>query len=99
MQREYVRKGKSLKYLNLKQVYDAKYETEAKKYKKKIEDDVRNGDRASSYAALRKLGARPGEPSRNAFSLPAHRENNLSASQSAEKIADHFATIIQEYDK
>ena len=96
--REYARKGKSLKYLNLRKIYDAKYEIEAKKYKNKIEDDVRNGDRASSYAALRKLGARPGEPSRNTFSLPAHSESNLSASQSAEKIADHFAAISQEYE-
>ena len=34
----------------------------------------------------------------NTFTLPSHVENNLSASESAEIIADHFAAISQVYD-
>ena len=56
-----------------------------------------SGNRSSSYAALHKLGARPGEPA-NTFSLPRHVDKNLTAQQSAEIIADHFAAISQDYD-
>ena len=42
------------------------------------------------------LGAQPGDCSEDqAFTLPAHQ--NLTAQQSAERIAEHFAAISQEY--
>ena len=41
---------------------------------------------------------RPGDKQGNTFTLPSHVENNLSAWESAELIADHFATISQEYN-
>ena len=47
---------------------------------------------------LRKLGVRPGESSSSMFTLPGHVDKNLSASQSAELIADHFVAISQIYD-
>ena len=95
VQRQYERKGQSPKYLELKCSYDAKMKAEAQKY---TEKDVRNGDRNSSYAALRRLGVRPGENTANSFTLPGHDDSNLSAQQSAEIIADHFAAISQNYD-
>ena len=36
----------------MKCFYDSKLKIEAKKYKDKVEDDVRNGDRQSCYTAL-----------------------------------------------
>ena len=60
--REYERKGRSQKYFELKSSYDDKLENEAKKYKDKLQNEVRNGNRSSCYAALLKLGARPGDP-------------------------------------
>ena len=51
-----------------------------------------------TYSSLRKLGVRPGDVSANTFTLPSHIENNLSARESAELIADHFAAISQDYD-
>jgi hypothetical protein len=98
VQRQYERKGQSPKYLELKCSYDAKMKAEAQKYTEKIQEDVRNGDRNSSYAALRRLGVRPGENTANSFTLPGHVDSNLSAQQSAEIIADHFAAISQNYD-
>ena len=98
-QREYERKGKTLKYSDLKHSYDAKLANERRKYHLKIQNDVRNGDRNSSYAALRKLGVRPGEASLNTFTLPGHADQNLTARQSAEIIADHFAAISQDYEQ
>jgi hypothetical protein len=96
--REYERKGKTQKYFDLKHSYDAKLSKEKQKYNLKIQDDVITGNRSSSYAALRKLGARPGEATTNTFTLPGHADLNFTASQSAEIIADHFATISQDYD-
>ena len=95
--REYERKGKSLKYFQLKSIFSEEFDKQVSKYKSKIIEDVRTGDRSSSYAALRKLGVRPGDQLSNTFDLPAHSESNLSASESAELIADHFAAISMEY--
>ena len=98
LQREYERKGNSVKYYDLKNIYENKLKKEAQKYKEKLLQDVRNGDRNSCYAALRKLGARPGESSGSQFTLPAHIDQSLTAGQSAELIADHFAAISQSYE-
>ena len=40
---------------------------------------------------------RPGENENAEFQLPSHSEQNLSAAQSAEIIAQHFSQISQEY--
>ena len=69
------------------------------KYKDKIIDDVRNGDLMCTYSALRKLGVRPGEKQVNTFDQPSHVQDNLTASQSAELISDHFAAINMDYDQ
>ena len=92
------RNGRSTKYVGLKCSYEAKIKTEAQKYTDKIENDVQNGDRNSSYAALRKLGVRPGKNKESIFTLPGHVESNLSAQQSTKIIANHFAAISQLYD-
>ena len=86
-----------MKYFTLKLKFSEKLQNARLKYQQKLEEDIISGDRTSIYSALRKLGARPGEPSRNNFTLPTHVDNNLSASQSAEIMADHFATISQDY--
>ena len=96
--REYEKRHKSAKYYELKELFQQKYETEIIKYKEKIIDDVRNGDRFSTYSALRKLGVRPGESESGGFNLPTHVESNLTSFQSAELIADHFSAISMEYD-
>ena len=91
------KKGKTEDYRALKASYDVKLQSEAQKYRAKLENELINGDRTSCYAALRKLGARPGDISSNTFTLPDHVEQNYTARQSAELIADHFANISQEY--
>ena len=93
--REYERKGRTAKYFELKNIYNEKLVAEAQKYKERLESEVKSGDRTSCYAALRKLGARPGSDDRNTFTLPDHTDRKLSADQSAERIADHFVAISQ----
>ena len=44
------------------------------------------------------MGSKPGDSDDgNAFSLPSHVENGFTAEESAEKIAEHFASISQEF--
>ena len=65
--REYTNHGKSEKYFELQTKFDHKFESELKKYKAKIELEVREGKRGSTYPALKKLGLRPGEVIRPGF--------------------------------
>ena len=96
--REYEKRGKSSRYFELKKSFNDKYKNEASKYKNKILEEMKTGNRTSVYSALRKLGARPGEEAPNTFTLPSHVDRGLSARESAEIIADHFATISQQYE-
>ena len=93
--REYEQHGKSLKYSILLETFSMKSKEAVEKYKQKVKDDVTQGNRGSSYPALRKLGARPGEAHKSLFQLPSHA--GFTAEQSAECIAAHFAEISKEY--
>ena len=45
----------------------------------------------------KEMAARPGEDTSGSFSLPGHIDENLSASQSAEKLVKYFSKISQEF--
>ena len=96
--REYEKRGKSEKYKDLKDKFNQKMKKQASLYKEKVLNDVLTGDRACAYSALRRLGARPGENSTNTFTISSHADQGLKASQSAERIADHFAAISRDYE-
>ena len=95
--REYGRKGKSEKYDMLKKSFEEAFKREALKYKNKIQDEVWDGKRGSAYNAIRKLGAKNPEIDTN-FYIPAHTEENLSAQESAKRLANHFSSISQEFE-
>ena len=61
--------------------------------------EVTEGKRGNSYTALRKLelGDSFIEWKNSGFTLPGHVDENLSTSQSAEKLADYFSHISQEF--
>ena len=94
--REYEKKGKSEKYFNLKELFQRKILDAANKYKQKIIASVVDGDRASTYKSLRKLGVRPGDSSSSNFQLPGH--SSLTPQESVEILADHFAAISNEFE-
>ena len=94
--REYEKHGKSPRYIDLLETFSIKTKEAIEKYKQKIKDEVLDGNRGSAYPALRKLGSRPGESTKNQFQLPGHA--GFSAAQSAECIAAHFAKISQDYE-
>ena len=78
-------------------MFDKKFQREALKYHEKLENEILNGERKSCYAALGKLGDGPGQDNTSVFSLPSHIEKRYTAAQSAEVIADNFASISQCY--
>jgi hypothetical protein len=96
-QRAYTAKGRrNPKYLGLRDQFNKKKKAEAVKYREKIVKEVREGKRGSAYAAIRRLGARPGEGSGGGgFCLPSHVAAQLSPQQSVESLATHFSAISQ----
>ena len=97
-QREYIKQGRSAKYLGLKQKFDQKIKIEAEKYHIKIVKEVTEGKRNNSYAALRKLEIGNNDGKRSNFTLPSHVDDDLTPAQSAERLADYFCKISQEFD-
>ena len=96
-QRIYRKHGKSEKYLHVKKTYSKKLKREAEKYRLKVLREVAEGKRSNSYSALRKLEQGEHFSPRVGFSLPCYDAENLSPLQSAEKLADFFSSISQEF--
>ena len=96
--REYTKRGKTEKYKSLKQQFDLKYKEEAEKYLNKNLESIRESKPGQIFSVLKRLGAQPGEGTESStFSLPEHEAQCLTPDQSAERIAEHFASISQEY--
>ena len=78
--REYCKKGKTEKYLNLKKQFDSKYKEEAKKYLDKNLDALREAKPGQAFSVLKRLGAQPGDcTDGGTFTLPEHESKNLTA--------------------
>ena len=61
-------------------------------------ESLRDTNPGQAYNILKKLGAQPGDCiDSNTFTLPSHESEGLSEEQSAERIAEHFAEISQEF--
>ena len=96
--REYTKKGKTLKYKELAKKFKNKYNIEASKYLRKNMDELMESRPGQAYSILKKMGSQPGDCiDSNTFTLPGHESDNLSEEQSAERIADYFAQISQEF--
>ena len=95
--REYNHHGRSEKYLKMATNFDELFKSERSKYLEKIQREVTEGKRGSTYPTLKRLGLQPGGTTHGGFQLPLHAELNYSSAQSAEVIAEHFSKISQEY--
>ena len=96
--REYVRKGKSKKYFELLKLFKIKFKCQAKKFLDKNMNALRDSKPGQAYSVLKKLGAQLGDCiDSNLFTLSAHESESLSSAESAERIAQHFAAISQEF--
>ena len=88
--REYVKNGKSIKYYELRKSFKMKYKLEAKKYLDKNVESLSHCKPGQSFRILKRLGSQS-EVDEEGFVLTGHE--NLSALESAEKIAAHFSEI------
>ena len=96
--REYTKRGKTQKYKDLERQFKLKYKIEAGKYLNKNLDALKSTKPGRAYSILKKMGAQPGDCiDSNTFSLPNHEKENLSEEQSAERIAQHFAEVSQQF--
>ena len=94
--RVYVKEGKSIRYYELQNRFQAKLKCEATKYREKIIQEVADGKRGSSYNAIRKLGDGPCEADKQKeYTIPSYVEQGLSPEEAANKLADHFSAISQ----
>ena len=60
--------------------------------------ELKDSQPGKAYNVLKSMGAHPGDCSDDqTFTLPAHQEDDLTDQQCAERIAEHFASISQEY--
>ena len=78
--------------------FDEKYKIAANKYMEKNVVELKDTNPGQAYTILKNMGAQPGDcTDSNTFALPGHVCQNLSNQESAERIADHFAEISQQY--
>ena len=96
-QRIYRKEGRSKAYLSVKDDFDSKRKSEVEKYIDKIKEEVSNGNRGSSYTAIRKLGNRDFTQSKSTVTFDIPELENLDDEQSAEVLADFFSSISQEF--
>ena len=95
--REYDKNLKSQKYLNLTNIYRRKFNIEAQKYLNKNVRALIESEPGRAYSILKRLGSRPGETDSGCFELPEHISLRLTAAESADRIAQKFSEISQEY--
>ena len=98
IKREYRKHPKSMKYQRLKENYDRKFKIAASDYLDKSVRTLKEDDPGTAYRCLKRLAAQPGDhPDEGSFSISSHLDGNLTQEQSIERIAQHFATISQEF--
>ena len=90
--------GRCKKYIEIKNRFDLKLKLEAQKYTQKILTEVLEGKRKNASAALRRLDTGVNTGQNSHIPLPGQAEEDLSAFQSAERLADYFAKISQEFE-
>ena len=96
--RIYRKQGKSQKYLDFLEKYEAKYKKAAAEYLAKNVNDLKKSDPGKAYSILKRMGAQPGdELDDGSFSLTEHLEENLTSQESVNKISEHFSMISQQY--
>ena len=96
--REYEKRGKSKRYLDLKVRYDRKMKSAAQDFLDKSVRALMESAPGKAYRILKRLGAQPGDRlDAGSFEIPEHTSLGLSAAQSADRIAQKFAEISQEF--
>ena len=87
------------KYLQLKSEYDELFKRKWKTFLDETVAGLMTSWPGKAYSVLKRLGSRPGDHLNDGtFVLPEHEAQGLSVQQTADKIAEHFSAISQEYE-
>ena len=93
-QREWTQHGKSEKYDKLQ--FKSKYKAAAKRFIESKVDALKETQPGKAYKILKSMGAQPGDcTDSHSFTLPNH--TSLTDQESADQIAEHFASISREF--
>ena len=96
--REYDKHGKSQKYLALNTVYERKLKAAKQAYLNSNVRALLDTEPGRAYSILKRLGAQPGDTGDAAtFDIQEHVSLGLSPAESADRIAQKFAQISQEF--
>ena len=96
--REYRKFGKSEKYLAINSRYEGKMAAAAQGFLEKNVRAIMASDPGKAYSILKRLGAQPGDTiNAGCFEVKEHCDLGLSAAESADRIAEKFAEISQEF--
>ena len=96
--REYRRHGRSPSYLQTKSLYERKMKGAAQDFLDKSVRALKESAPGKAYRILKRLGAQPGDKlDTGIFEIPEHISLGLTAAQSADRIAQKFSEISQEF--
>ena len=96
--REYRRHGKTDKYQDLNSRYAQKMKAASQDFLDKSVRSLMESAPGKAYGILKRMGAQPGDKlDAGSFELPEHISLGLTAAQSADRIAQKFADISQEF--
>ena len=96
--REWQKNGKTEKYRKLAKVFESKYKKTAENFMNKKVEALKITEPGKAFKILKTMGAKPGDSVDDlSFTLPAHQKEGLTSKQSAEKIAEYFSKISNEY--
>ena len=96
-QRIYRKQGRTKKYLLLKESFNQEEKRGIKAFKEKIEKEVKEGKRASSYKTIRRLD--PQYDIKQEYCIFSHQDAGLSPEESVERIANFFIAISEEHEE
>ena len=96
--REYRKHGKSPEYIRLTDSFDTKLHKASRQFLKKNVDNLLQAKPGQAYKVMKRMGAQPGDnPEDDSFLLPEYSQLGLSAAESADRLAQTFADISQEF--
>ena len=96
--REYNKRGKSLIYNELKVRYERKLKAATQDFLDKTVRSLMEANPGKAYTILKRLGAQPGDRvDACSFEIEEHVSLGLTAAESADRIAQKFADISQEF--
>ena len=96
--REWKNKGKSEKYIQLRNEFRHKYKKAASDFLKKCVSDLKISEPGKAAATLKRMGAQPGDCEEGGtFTLLSHIRENLSVDQQLERLTKYFVSVSQEF--